>query len=108
MGHTAQASTALEVATTWADALSAHVLLDGVLSARTSALVMSVLSTHIRAGRRHLRVEVRARVQDSSVLDQLGAAQARLASLGGILELVWAGSPVTGGPARRAQRVAPR
>jgi anti-anti-sigma regulatory factor len=81
--------TGLEVATTAADALTATIRVTGVLSPRTCPMLLSVLGTHIRSGRRHLRVDVGgARITDESVRRMLAATRATLANIGGAFELL--------------------
>jgi anti-anti-sigma regulatory factor len=76
----------LEVATTAADTLRAAVTVHGTLSERTQPLLQSVLGTHVRAGRRYLRVDLaHAVVADPTVLTPLVEAHAALLALGGML-----------------------
>jgi hypothetical protein len=75
-----------EVATTSSDALRASILVTGALSPRTVPLLLSVLSTHLRAGRRYLRVDLAgAEIDDLGVLEPLRVAHSVMTDLGGML-----------------------
>jgi anti-anti-sigma regulatory factor len=75
-----------EVATTSSDTLRASVLVAGTLTARTVPLLLSVLQTHVRAGRRYLRVDLSdVEVDDVGVLEPLRAAHRAMTDLDGML-----------------------
>jgi hypothetical protein len=79
-------SGSLEVMTVASDTLRASVRVVGILSPRTSPLLLSVLGTHVRAGRRYLRVDLaQAAVDDVEVLTPLITAHGMVAGLGGML-----------------------
>lgn len=79
-------SDTFEVATLSADTLRAGVRVSGCLTRRSSAVLTSVLRTHIAAGRRYLRVDVAAAsITDPDVLDVLTAAHRDVSDLGGML-----------------------
>lgn len=76
----------LEVATVARDTLRANVRVQGSLDASTVALLVSVLHTHLSAGRRYVRVDLAAaHITDESAVDALAAAHHRIAALGGML-----------------------
>lgn len=81
-------SDTFEVATLSADTLRAGVRVSGPLTCRSSAVLTSVLRTHIAAGRRYLRVDVgAASVAEPAVVDVLAAAHRDISDLGGMLIL---------------------
>lgn len=75
-----------EVATLSADTLRAGVRVSGELTRRSSAVLTSVLRTHVAAGRRYLRVDVTAaRIGEPAVVDLLVDAHRDIGGLGGML-----------------------
>lgn len=79
-------SIAFEVATIAADRERASVRVTGELEPGTVPLLLSVLRTHTRAGRRHLSVDLgAATAADGDVLEPLREAARALAVLGGTL-----------------------
>jgi anti-anti-sigma regulatory factor len=84
--RSAGAGETFEVVTASSDVLRANLRLHGTLSARTCPLLRSVLATHIRAGRRYLRVDVgSADVDDPRVLGPLREAHEAMDAVDGML-----------------------
>jgi hypothetical protein len=78
----------VEVATTSADTLRASIRITGSLPRRAVPMLTTVLRTHLRAGRRYLRIELgRAELGMDAVRCLAGAAD-DAATLGGALVLV--------------------
>lgn len=75
----------VEVATLAADPLRASIRVTGRLDARSAALLSSVISTHVGAGRRYLRIDLGAAHLDHAVIDMLVAAHRDLRAAGGML-----------------------
>jgi hypothetical protein len=76
----------LEVATVSADTLRAHVRVTGVLADHNVALLSSALGTHLRAGRRYLRVDVGAAgISGHKALATLAGIHTTITELGGML-----------------------
>jgi hypothetical protein len=85
-----------EVATSSSDPLRAGIRVSGPLGERTVPLVLSVLATHVRAGRRYLRIDLtHAGVADLAALAPLRTAHSALTELGGMLVFDNAGDDVT-------------
>lgn len=79
-------SDTFEVATLSADTLRAGVRVSGSLTGRSSAVLTSVLRTHLASGRRYVRVDVAAAgIAEPAVVDILVAAHRDIAGLGGML-----------------------
>ncbi|SHG17473.1 hypothetical protein SAMN05443575_1580 [Jatrophihabitans endophyticus] len=82
-----------EVATVSADTLRAGIRVVGTLDATTTPLLAGILRTHTVAGRRYLRVDLRAATLDDAatidpaVVRTLAAAHAAVDALGGMLVL---------------------
>lgn len=75
-----------EVATTSTDTLRATISAAGEVGAGSASLLTSVLRSHLRAGRRYLRVDLAdARITDRRVLEQLADTHRDAADLGGML-----------------------
>jgi hypothetical protein len=75
-----------EVETTAADVLRARVRVAGRLGSRSVPLLVSVLGTHVRAGRRYLHVDLAdARVDDRRALEPLRCTHTTITELGGQL-----------------------
>jgi hypothetical protein len=78
-----------EVATTSSDALQASVRVRGALESRTVPLLLSVLRTHLRAGRRYLHVDLAdAVVDDPDALHPLRQVHASTSDRGGLLTVL--------------------
>lgn len=91
----AVAAAGLEVATLSADTLRAGIRVTGALLPHTSALLVSILRTHVCSGRRYLRVDLSdAEVGDPAVIEQLVDAHRSIAELGGMLVFENAGPRV--------------
>ena len=91
----AAAPEGLEVATVSADTLRAVIRVTGALEPGTSALLVSVVRTHVSTGRRYLRVDLSAaEVADPAVIEQLVDAHRSIAELGGMLVFENAGPRV--------------
>ncbi len=75
-----------EVATLTADTLRASVRVAGDLAINSVTLLVSILRTHVGAGRRYLRVDLAgARLLDIAVVDSLAEFNDTVAELGGML-----------------------
>ncbi len=87
LGHTARSaqSAVVEVATAAADALHATIRVTGPVGQRAVPLFETVLGTHLRAGRRYLRVDLGAAELSSAALRALADAAETAAALGGAL-----------------------
>ena len=76
----------LEIVTVESDTLRAMIRVDGALTTRSTAVLVSMIGTHVRAGRRYLRIDLaRASVEAGAATDDLRAAHDCLAGLGGML-----------------------
>lgn len=85
----------VEVATISADTLRASIRVTGTLVAETAPLLTSVLSTHVCAGRRYLRVDLSAaQITESAVVEALVVAHRSIADIGGMLVFENAGPRV--------------
>lgn len=75
-----------EVATTSADTLRASIAVAGEVGPGNAALLTSVLRSHLRTGRRYLRVDlIGARITDPRVLEHLAEAHRNVSEFGGML-----------------------
>jgi anti-anti-sigma regulatory factor len=84
-----------EVATVAADGLRAIIRTAGALTSSASAVLISVLRAHLRAGRHYLRVDIGSSpVLDPAVLTALTAAHRQAAAAGGMLVFENAGPRV--------------
>lgn len=77
-----------EISTVLADGQQARIRTTGALTPAASALLISVLRAHLRAGRRDLRVDIgKSAVVDPAVLPALTDLHHRVAACGGALVL---------------------
>lgn len=89
----ARATDVFEVTTVSADRLHALIRAAGPLTASASAVLVTMLRAHLRAGRRYLRVDVGAApVLDPAVLATLTDLHRRVAARGGMLVFENAGA----------------